>query len=465
MKRVIKRVGLMIIAMTLTLAMGIEVLADSEIDLSRTGTLKIQFDSAVFTIYQVQEWKENGGDKVLEWISPYEEIGAELGDLLALQGQDSASKLNEAAKKLLAFIEEYEADGTEIEKKQSETTDSSGCAKFTNLKLGVYLVVWSNQSQDMTTVDPFLVFLPYKDEDGEWWYEITVSPKTSIIPIPTPEPSESPGPGTTPEPDETPNPEVLPTVRPRISPSPSPTLEPVQRLPQTGTLQWPVPVLAGGGVILFLAGFAGSRGKKSKAKKKDRNTTGRGPGAFLIVLGPVMIAGGLGLLIFNNWDNQRAEQASESMLTRMEEKAENKDTKETEDGNTVCVEIDGYECIGEVEIPVLDITLPVISELTYPGLKIAPCRYVGSIEDNSLIIAAHNYARHFGNIYLLSPGDEVIFSDVEGNVYDYRVTKIEVLDGTAVEEMEEGEWDMTLFTCTYGGKNRITVRCDLKSEI
>ena len=33
------------------------------------------------------------------------------------------------------------------------------------------------------------------------------------------------------------------------------------------------------------------------------------------------------------------------------------------------------------------------------------------------------------------------------------------LPETAVEEMRAGEWDLTLFTCTYDGRARVTVRC------
>ena len=37
---------------------------------------------------------------------------------------------------------------------------------------------------------------------------------------------------------------------------------------------------------------------------------------------------------------------------------------------------------------------------------------------------------------------------------------VDILDHTAVEDMISGEYDLTLFTCTYGGENRVTVRCD-----
>ena len=37
--------------------------------------------------------------------------------------------------------------------------------------------------------------------------------------------------------------------------------------------------------------------------------------------------------------------------------------------------------------------------------------------------------------------------------------RVETLPETAVEEMRAGEWDLTLFTCTYDGRARVTVRC------
>ena len=38
--------------------------------------------------------------------------------------------------------------------------------------------------------------------------------------------------------------------------------------------------------------------------------------------------------------------------------------------------------------------------------------------------------------------------------------EIETLKPRAIEEMDSGEWDLTLFTCTIGGSYRVTVRCE-----
>ena len=57
-------------------------------------------------------------------------------------------------------------------------------------------------------------------------------------------------------------------------------------------------------------------------------------------------------------------------------------------------------------------------------------------------------------------GDTVQFTDMKGKVYIYEVGDIEILPPTATEEMIVSDWDLTLYTCTYGGESRVTVRCE-----
>ena len=56
--------------------------------------------------------------------------------------------------------------------------------------------------------------------------------------------------------------------------------------------------------------------------------------------------------------------------------------------------------------------------------------------------------------------DTVTFTDMDGNVTTYQVVGKDMLSPTAVEEMISGDFDLTLFTCTYGGGSRITIYCD-----
>ena len=124
------------------------------------------------------------------------------------------------------------------------------------------------------------------------------------------------------------------------------------------------------------------------------------------------------------------------------------------------VEVDGHIYVGFLEIPELGRILPVMDEWSYPNLKIAPNRFVGTVYAHDMIICAHNYDRHFGQIKTLKEGDEVIFTDVFGNRFNYEVSEVTVLQPTDVEEMTDpDDWDLTLFTCTIGGATRVTVRC------
>ena len=128
------------------------------------------------------------------------------------------------------------------------------------------------------------------------------------------------------------------------------------------------------------------------------------------------------------------------------------------------VEIDGVEYIGTLTIPALGLELPIVSAWSDALLDLAPCRYTGSAYLGDLIIAGHNYRGHFGSLYRLAPGDEVQFTDAAGNVFSYAVSEIQELPGTALEEMEAGDWDLTLFTCTLSRTSRVTIRCQRTGE-
>lgn len=124
----------------------------------------------------------------------------------------------------------------------------------------------------------------------------------------------------------------------------------------------------------------------------------------------------------------------------------------------------GQEYVGVIELPTLSLKLPVISEWSDAKLKLAPCRYKGSAYTNDLIVAGHSYKNHFRYIRKMQIGDPVIYTDMDGNRFVYEVTGTEVIAGTDVAKMEEGEWDFTMFTCTPNGGSRYTVRCTLAED-
>lgn len=122
--------------------------------------------------------------------------------------------------------------------------------------------------------------------------------------------------------------------------------------------------------------------------------------------------------------------------------------------------IDGRNYIGVLDIPALELSLPIISEWSYDALQIAPCRYSGSAYLDNLVIAGHNYRSHFASLPQLQPGDTVTFTDMDGNVFSYEVSSLETLSPYAISDMTSGDWALTLFTCTVGGQSRLAIRCD-----
>ena len=58
-------------------------------------------------------------------------------------------------------------------------------------------------------------------------------------------------------------------------------------------------------------------------------------------------------------------------------------------------------------------------------------------------------------------GNIVYFKDTNGVVYKYSCKAIETLKPEQVKEMVSGDWDLTLFTCTYNNVNRLAYRFEL----
>ena len=199
-------------------------------------------------------------------------------------------------------------------------------------------------------------------------------------------------------------------------------------------------------------------------------------GKYCMILGALMLVSALVLFLYNRQEAARAKAAADTLMPQlMEQIQQNADDYVTEPTIPVdlpqigpetapsamkTVEIDGHAYIGYLTIPRLNLELPMMADWSYPQLRIAPCRYAGTIAGEDLVLMAHNYARHFGKISTLTPGDPVYFTDMDGVVTAYQVVASDVLQPQAVEEMTAGLYDLTLFTWTYGGKTRVTVYCD-----
>lgn len=204
-------------------------------------------------------------------------------------------------------------------------------------------------------------------------------------------------------------------------------------------------------------------------------------GTFLMIIGVLLVLGALGLLVYNRQEAVKAQKNTEQLLPRIlaeieSKKQEKEETEEVEEVPELpqaweefmdkepeempVVELDGQKYIGYLSIPSLQLDLPVMSDWSYQQLKQAPCRYSGNVSQDNLVVMAHNYEYHFGGLKDLSQGENIFFTDMNGEITIYEVVARDILNPVAIEEVTENNYDLTLFTCTYGGQSRVTVYCN-----
>lgn len=207
-------------------------------------------------------------------------------------------------------------------------------------------------------------------------------------------------------------------------------------------------------------------------------------GTTLIVLGVLSLLGAAGLLGYNLIEEREAGESAQAVLQQIAPEVINRTPPKYEDlqgslpGSVPMTEIeipnyilnpqmdmpekeyDGRSYVGVVAIPALNVELPVLADWGRSGAKIAPCRYSGTAYLDNLVICAHNYSSHFGRLNTLKTGELVYFTDMDGNLFTYEVVSFEILQPNQIEEMCDEQWDLTLFTCTLGGRTRFTIRCE-----
>jgi sortase A len=193
-----------------------------------------------------------------------------------------------------------------------------------------------------------------------------------------------------------------------------------------------------------------------------------------VFLGVVCLLSAVGLVVYNRWEADRAEDTAQALLADVQSIMDEKPQEQFLHEDTVnlpnhlekrptemaTVKVGGYDCIGILSVPVLELELPVLTDWSYEKLKKAPCHYYGTYYEKDFVIAAHNYQSHFGRLSELRTGDIVFFTDVNGAAYYYEVVLLETLPKDATEEMITAGFDLSLYTCTPGGASRVTVRCN-----
>lgn len=287
MKNIRKRLAVLLAGMILLMYCAIPAFALEVVDVNRTGSIRVSlYDTETseavgggeLILYRVANVKKSNADLSFVYTNGFEDCGIELGDL---SESDLAAQLVEKL--------------SDTAESTIRTVSEDGVAEFDDLPVGLYLIVQEQTAEHYSPIRPFIVTVPI-EENGHYVYEVDALPKvgTSTYTPPEtppdtpdtpdkPETPETPDTPETPETPETPD-EDIPnrpdapgpdnpngwvmgahgdypegTVEGEGPTAPNPQFPGSQvlgahGLPQTGQLNWPIPVLTVAGIVLVLAG-------------------------------------------------------------------------------------------------------------------------------------------------------------------------------------------------------------------
>lgn len=227
-----KRIVTMLITILLVGGLSLTALAHEVPDLSQNGSITFTMDwggepldSGKLSMYRVGDIVEDDGNYSFELIDELKNSNLSLDNVN-----------DRALAEDLAVLAEDE-DLLEL-----TAPIRDGRAEFADLEPGLYVVVQaeSDASKGFAPISPFLISTP-NYENGHYEPHVVADPK---VPLET-EPSEPT------EPTE-----------------PEPTKPKDPNLPQTGQLNWPVPVLVVSGLTLFIMGWFLRFGRKKEKYEK-----------------------------------------------------------------------------------------------------------------------------------------------------------------------------------------------------
>lgn len=170
-----KKTKYLIITLLLLFVSSLSVSANTNniVDFSKKGfvsiTLKesseeIPVENAELSIFKIATVTDKNNNLFFEYIEELKNCQADLTNL-------ENTKLTD---EILKCIKDKEINSIK------EITNEEGNAIFTDLDLGLYLVMQTNAVNGYSKIDPFLITIP-KEQEGIWTYDIEAEPKVDII--------------------------------------------------------------------------------------------------------------------------------------------------------------------------------------------------------------------------------------------------------------------------------------------
>ncbi|MGK2949546.1 MAG: sortase [Acidimicrobiales bacterium] len=115
---------------------------------------------------------------------------------------------------------------------------------------------------------------------------------------------------------------------------------------------------------------------------------------------------------------------------------------------------------GQLEIPAIGLSQPLFEGVTLTAIDQGPSHWPGTAmpgELGNVVVAGHRttVTRPFFDLDLLQPGDELIFTMLDGERHVYALDRIEIVDESALHIVDQSYgYRATLFACHPKGSAR-----------
>ena len=167
-----------------------------------------------------------------------------------------------------------------------------------------------------------------------------------------------------------------------------------------------------------------------------------------------------GIIIYNYVISKQNDDNLSEVVTEIEEQF-----TANEGQQAANVQYNGYDVVGIIEIPSINIKYPIINKTNDTTMKYSITKFSGG-DINSIgnfTVAGHNNLNGtmFGKVKRLQIGDEIKMTDLYNNTVTYQIFDIysvEPNDVSCLESVDENTREITLITCTNGHLNRLITK-------
>ncbi len=139
-------------------------------------------------------------------------------------------------------------------------------------------------------------------------------------------------------------------------------------------------------------------------------------------------------------------------------------TEQTTSTGNKKVTYKGYNVVGTIEIPAINLKYPILERATVDSieLSVAVLYGPGPNQVGNTVIVGHNYRNgsFFGNNDRLKLGDKVYITDASGTRIQYNIYNIYETtpdDSDYIERDTNGKREISLSTCTDNSKARLII--------